>query len=148
MDGPLRQDLVQSLERSLARQQWRMDGGKVVTVFALGTATAVSVASWQEIGRTNLNFASCIALLCSLLLLIAAYNADHLEEPDAHAIMATARDLGWTDEAIRDELLRSLYESVLMNDDCLRHMYWFARVQVVMAVAAGVLSSIAMFGER
>lgn len=125
-----------------------MDGGKVVTVFAIGTATAVSVASWQELGRNDLNIASCLALICSLVLLMATYNADHLEEPDVQAIMATARDLGWTDEAIRDELLRSLYECVLVNEDYLNQMYWFARGQVVTAVASGVLSSIAMFGQR
>ncbi|MFC4627990.1 hypothetical protein ACFO6V_07090 [Promicromonospora alba] len=139
---------MQSLERSLARQQWRMDSAKVITVFALGTATAASVASWQELGRSGLNMATCLVLLCSLLLLFATYNADRLEEPDAHAIMITSRDLGWTDGAIRDEFLRRLYECVLVNEDYLREMYWFARAQVLTSVVSAVLSCIAMLGER
>ncbi|GAB4086385.1 hypothetical protein GCM10028784_30150 [Myceligenerans cantabricum] len=144
MQSTVQSGVEQALERSLERQRWRVDGAKVVVVFAGGAGSTFVTAALQKLGATEMTVASLAVLAVSVALLIASFFADRLHEPDVPGVLAEATLLDWDGELTSTELLVRLYRSVQFNEWIVRLVLGLSLAQVMMAVVASGLAGLAM----
>lgn len=140
----LQQEIELALERSLARQRWRVDGAKVVMIFATAAAASLAGPALQSDGATPLTIASSITLALATLGLLAAIVADRIREPDVMEVLADAKVRNLSDQETADELFRRLYQSVTFNESVVNIVLGVSVVQVAVSAASGTLAVLAM----
>jgi hypothetical protein len=147
VDRRLQQEIGLALERSLARQRWRVDGAKVVMIFAAAAAASLVGPALQSVGGNLLTIWSSITLALATLGLLAAIAADRICEPDVTLALTEAKLHGWSDQETADKLFRRLYYSVTFNESVVSMVLRVSFIQVAVSAASGTLAVLAMLTD-
>ncbi|MEV0890245.1 hypothetical protein [Promicromonospora sp. NPDC050262] len=147
MHRRLQEEIELALERSLARQRWRVDGAKVVMIFAAAAAASLVGPALQSEGATRLTTWSSIMLALATLGLLVAIVADRIRDPDVTEALADAKLHGWSDQETADELFRRLYKSVTFNESVVSIVLWVSFAQVALSAISGTLAVLAMLTD-
>lgn len=143
----LQQEIELALERSLARQRWRVDGAKVVMIFAAAAAASLVGPALQSVGATPLTTWSSITLALATLGLLVGIVADRIRDPDVTAALTDAKLHGWSDQETADKLFHRLYQSVTFNESVVSIVLAVSFVQVAVSATSGTLAVLAMLTD-